>query len=203
MSAARRRPAARGARPARPPRPPRPWAVFLDRDGTLLRLVPYLRDPERARLYRDTVAALRLLRAAGARLVVVTNQAGVARGLMTRADVARVNQRLMALLAVEGVWLDAIEVCPHHPDFTGPCRCRKPAPGLLTRAARRLGLDLARSWMVGDGPGDLEAGEAAGTRTALVRTGYGKDTARRPVGRRAAVRGASLLAVARGILRAG
>lgn len=200
MSAGRRRAAARGARPARPPRP---WAVFLDRDGTLLRLVPYLRDPERARLYRDTVAALRLLRAAGARLVVVTNQAGVARGLMTRADVARVNRRLMALLAVEGVWLDSIEVCPHHPDFTGPCRCRKPAPGLLTRAARRLGLDLSRSWMVGDAPGDLEAGEAAGARTALVRTGYGKGTARRPAGRRAAVRGASLLAVARGILRAG
>ncbi len=196
MSAARRRRAR-----ARAPRAPRGWAVFLDRDGTLLRLVPYLKDPERAQLYAGAVEALRSLQAAGARLVVVTNQAGIARGLMTRDDVARVNRRLMARLAVAGVWLDAVEVCPHHPDFTGPCRCRKPAPGLLTRAARRLRIDLGRSWLIGDSVSDLEAGEAAGTRTALVRTGYGRATARRPAGRRADLVGSSLAAVARGILR--
>lgn len=196
MSAARRRRAR-----ARAPRAPRGWAVFLDRDGTLLRLVPYLKDPERAQLYAGAVEALRSLQAAGARLVVVTNQAGIARGLMTRDDVARVNRRLMARLAVAGVWLDAVEVCPHHPDFTGPCRCRKPAPGLLTRAARRLRIDLGRSWLIGDSVSDIEAGEAAGTRTALVRTGYGRATARRPAGRRADLVGSSLAAVARGILR--
>ena len=196
MSAARRRRAR-----ARAPRAPRGWAVFLDRDGTLLRLVPYLKDPERAQLYAGAVEALRSLQAAGARLVVVTNQAGIARGLMTRDDVARVNRRLMARLAVAGVWLDAVEVCPHHPDFTGPCRCRKPAPGLLTRAARRLRIDLGRSWLIGDSVSDIEAGEAAGTRTALVRTGYGRATARRPAGRRADLVGSSLAVVARGILR--
>lgn len=193
MSAARRR--------RTRARAPRAWAVFLDRDGTLLRLVPYLKDPERAQLYAGAVEALRSLQAAGARLVVVTNQAGIARGLMTRDDVARVNRRLMARLAVAGVWLDAVEVCPHHPDFTGPCRCRKPAPGLLTRAARRLRVDLGRSWLIGDSVSDIEAGEAAGTRTALVRTGYGRATARRPAGRRADLVGGSLAVVARGILR--
>lgn len=196
MSAARRR-----RTRARAPRAPRAWAVFLDRDGTLLRLVPYLKDPERAQLYAGAVEALRSLQAAGARLVVVTNQAGIARGLMTRDDVARVNRRLMARLAVAGVWLDAVEVCPHHPDFTGPCRCRKPAPGLLTRAARRLRIDLGRSWLIGDSVSDIEAGEAAGTRTALVRTGYGRATARRPAGRRADLVGSTLATVARGILR--
>lgn len=204
MSATRppRRAPAR-ARRRRPPPPPKARALFLDRDGTLLRLVPYLRDPERARLVSGVAEELRRLQGTGWRIVVVTNQAGVARGLMTRRDVAAVNRRLMALLAVEGVWLDAVEVCPHHPKFSGPCRCRKPAPGLLLRAARRLRIDLARSWTVGDSGGDLGAGEAAGTATALVGTGYGKLTARRPEGRRARVRGRNLAVVLRRIAAIG
>lgn len=155
----------------------RRWGVFLDRDGTLLRLVSYLHDPDRVRLYSGVGPALRALREAGARLVVVTNQSGVARGYFSEADVLAVHRRMNRLLRKEGVRLDAIEVCPHHPDFGRGCTCRKPAPGMLRRAARRLGIDLKRSWTIGDSPGDLRAGRAAGTRVGLVLTGYGRDTA--------------------------
>ncbi len=191
-----------GAAPARKPgrAAQRNWAVFLDRDGTLFHLVPYLRDPRQARLYNGVGAALRMLRDAGARLVVVTNQAGVARGLMTRRDVDRLNRLLRELLAGERVKLDRVEVCPHHPDFTGPCSCRKPAPGMILGAARALGVDPAESWMIGDSASDLEAGEAAGCRTGLVLTGYGSRTRATPAGRRAKRTGGTLRALAGRIL---
>jgi D-glycero-D-manno-heptose 1,7-bisphosphate phosphatase len=178
------------------------WAVFLDRDGTILKLVPYLRDPRRARLHAGAARALGKLRAAGARLVVVTNQAGVARGFMTRADVRRVNARLRQLLAEEGVRLDRIEVCGHHPEYSGPCACRKPAPGMLRSAARRLHVDLGASWMIGDSESDLQAGRAAGTRVALVLTGYGRGTAETTAGRAAEIVGARLESVVSRILAA-
>jgi len=177
----------------------RDWAVFLDRDGTLLRLVPYLKDPSQAELYAGVPEALRDLRTAGARLVVVTNQAGIARGLMTRRDVDRVNARLRSLLAAEGSRIDRIEICPHHPDYSGACSCRKPAPEMLRRAAHALGVDLARSWMIGDSTSDLGAGRAAGCRTALVLTGYGRAT-RRARGGRADVTAGTLRAAAAAIL---
>jgi len=180
----------------------RHWGVFLDRDGTLLRLVPYLSDPDRAHLYRGAAAALARLAGAGAKLVVVTNQSGVARGLFTRRDVDRVNARMRALLEAEGVRLDAIEVCPHLDELTGPCDCRKPAPGMIVRAARRLGIDPAASWTIGDNASDLGAARAAGTRGALVLTGYGRATARTPAGRKADVTGGSLGVVVRRILAA-
>jgi histidinol-phosphate phosphatase family protein len=175
------------------------WAVFLDRDGTLLHLVPYLKDPERARLYDGVGEALRRLREAGARLVVVTNQSGVARGLMTRRDVAALHRRLEELLAEEGVRLDRIEVCYDHPDYTRACDCRKPEPGMLLRAARKLGIDLAGSWTIGDHGSDLVAGRAAGTRTALVLTGYGRSTRRTREGREADIVSATLLGAVRQI----
>lgn len=179
---------------------PKRWAVFLDRDGTILKLVPYLRDPRRARLHAGAARALARLRAAGALLIVVTNQAGLARGLMSRADVRRVNARLAQLLSRQGVRLDRIEVCGHHPDYSGACACRKPAPGMLLAAARRLGVDLPASWMIGDSGSDLEAGRAAGTRVALVLTGYGRRTAGTPAGRAADVSGARLESVVSRIL---
>jgi D-glycero-D-manno-heptose 1,7-bisphosphate phosphatase len=89
-------------------------------------------------------------------------------------DVAAVNERMLHLLRAEGADLDAIEICPHHPDYTGVCDCRKPAPGMLRRAAGKLQIDLAASWMIGDRLDDLEAGSALGLRTILVRTGYGR-----------------------------
>ncbi len=151
-------------------------AVFLDRDGVLLDLVPYLRDPGRVCLAPGAGAALRRLSAADLPFVVVTNQSAVARGMLDRAGLFRVHLQMLRLLETEGVRPVGIEFCPHHPQHGGPCDCRKPSPGMLRRAAHRFNLDLACSVMVGDSHSDLEAGRRAGCRVILVRTGYGRET---------------------------
>ena len=148
-------------------------AVFLDRDGTVIDEVGHLGEPDRVVVLPGVPAALRKLSEAGYALIVITNQAGVARGYFTETEVAAVNERTASLLEAEGVRLDGWYHCPHHPDFTGPCECRKPLPGMLLRAAAELELDLSRSWMVGDHPSDVEAGHAAGARSIMVRTGHG------------------------------
>ncbi|MBK8977548.1 MAG: HAD family hydrolase [Planctomycetes bacterium] len=162
------------ARPAQPPAADslRP-AVFLDRDGTLNEERGSCGDPLGVRVLPGVAEALARLRAAGFVLVVVTNQSGVARGHYGEADVARVHWHLQRELGnAVTAWLH----CPHHPsEGDGPyrrdCDCRKPAPGLLERAARLLALDLRRSWLVGDAARDLLAGAAAGLRTVLVECG--------------------------------
>jgi heptosyltransferase-2 len=151
-------------------------AVFLDRDGVLLDLVPYLRDPGQVCLVPGAGAALRRLSAAGLPFVVVTNQSAVARGMLDRAGLFRVHLQMLRLLEAEGVRPVGIEFCPHHPEHGEPCDCRKPSPGMLRRAAHRFNLDLARSVMVGDSDSDLQAGWRAGCRTILARTGYGRQT---------------------------
>ena len=152
-------------------------AVFLDRDGTLIEEVHYLAAAEQVRLLPGAADAVRRLNEAGVLVVVVTNQAGVARGYFPESRVAEVHERLSTLLA-EHVRIDAYFHCPHHPTegvgvYRVECECRKPKPGLLLAAARELDIDLARSWMIGDKPSDAEAGAAAGCRTILVRTGHG------------------------------
>jgi histidinol-phosphate phosphatase family protein len=144
-------------------------AVFLDRDGTINRNAPagdFVRSPEALELLPGAAGAVSRLNAAGYAVVVISNQSGVARGMMTLGDVRSVNARLEELLALEGARLDGVYVCPHA--SSDGCPCRKPRPGLLTRAAEDLGLDLARSWTVGDSARDLEAGRAAGTFVVLV-----------------------------------
>jgi histidinol-phosphate phosphatase family protein len=150
-------------------------ALFLDRDGTLVEEVPYLHDPAGVALLGG-VGALAGVAAAGYALVVVTNQAGVARGLYDEAAVDVVHRRLADLLAGAGVRLDAVLHCPHHPEGTVPgyaraCRCRKPGPGMLEAAAGRLGLDLAASYLVGNHPTDVGAAVAAGVTPLYVTTG--------------------------------
>jgi histidinol-phosphate phosphatase family protein len=150
-------------------------AVFLDRDGTLVEEVPYLHQPERLALLGG-VGALAGLAAAGYALVVVTNQAGVARGRYDEAAVAAVHRRLGELLAGAGVRLDAVLYCPHHPEgsvarYARPCRDRKPGPGMLEAAADRLGLDLAASWLIGNSPTDVGAAVAAGVTPLFMTTG--------------------------------
>lgn len=148
--------------------------MFLDRDGTLIEEVGHLGDPAGVVLIRGAAAALDRLAGAGFALVVVSNQGGVARGLFTEDDIRAVNARTAELLASAGSpAIDAWYWCPHHPDFSGPCDCRKPAPGMLKRAAEELDLDLGASWMVGDHPADAGAARAAGARSILVRTGHG------------------------------
>jgi D-glycero-D-manno-heptose 1,7-bisphosphate phosphatase len=151
-------------------------AVFLDKDGTLVENVPYNVDPVQIRLVPGAARALRKLSAAGYRIVVVSNQSGVARGLFDVSSLSDVERKLRELLSREGVSLDGFYFCPHLPDgsvaeYAIVCDCRKPAPGMLLRAADDLGVDLRRSWMIGDILDDVEAGRAAGCRTILVRAG--------------------------------
>ncbi|HZC04581.1 MAG TPA: HAD family hydrolase [Ktedonobacterales bacterium] len=151
-------------------------ALFLDRDGTLTYPYHYPSRPEHLRLYPGIGEPLRTLQQAGFRLVVVTNQSGVARGFFTEADLARMHTRLQAMLWEHGVRLDAVYHCPHHPDgvvsgLSVRCDCRKPQPGMVLQAAGDLNLDLARSWFVGDILDDIEAGARAGCRTVLVDLG--------------------------------
>ncbi len=161
--------------------PPRK-AVFLDRDGTLNVERGYIRRPELLELIPGAGPALRRLREAGYLLVVVTNQAVIARGEASEADVARINARLAWELGEAGAYVDAIYICPHHPEggFPGErpelkivCDCRKPRPGMILAACRDLRIDPAASWMVGDHTRDVEAGRRAGTRTILLKTGHG------------------------------
>jgi D-glycero-D-manno-heptose 1,7-bisphosphate phosphatase len=123
-------------------------AIFLDRDGTLIVERDYLSDPEEVQLAPDAIGALRMLRRAGYALVVVTNQSGIARGLYGEADYHAVSTRLNEVLARAGAPLDGVYYCPHLPDVTGPCSCRKPATGMYLQASAELGLDPSRSWFV-------------------------------------------------------
>lgn len=148
-------------------------AVFLDRDGTLNEEVDFLRDPADLRLLPGAAEAVARLNEAGLACVVVTNQSGIARGLLDEADLAVIHAELERGLAEGGARLDALYHCPHHPDFGEriDCDCRKPRPGLLRRAAGDLGLDLRQSFVVGDSLRDLEAGAALGVPGLLVESG--------------------------------
>jgi D-glycero-D-manno-heptose 1,7-bisphosphate phosphatase len=166
-------------------------AVFLDRDGTIVEDPGFLHDPEQVRLFPGAGEAIRRLRDAGFLVVLATNQSGIARGLHTAADYEAVQARLADLLAPHGARLDASYFCPHHPQFTGPCDCRKPGTKLFLDAQRDLGIDFARSWWVGDrlsdvqparllgggggrpGGGGWRGGGGGGNRAILVATGEG------------------------------
>ena len=154
-------------------------AAFLDRDGTIIEEVQYLADPHGVVLVPGAAEALRDIRGAGFELVVVTNQSGIARGYYSENEFRAVQDRVDRLLAEAGVQLDAVLHCPHHPDFTGPCDCRKPALGLYERARTALGLDLAASIYVGDRLSDVLPALATGGTGYLVRTGYGSEQAKR------------------------
>jgi D-glycero-D-manno-heptose 1,7-bisphosphate phosphatase len=154
-------------------------AVFLDRDGTLLEEAGYLDRLERLVFFPYSVDAVRLLNDGGFAVVIVTNQAGIARGIFKESFVAEAHRHIADRLALGGACIDGFYYCPHHPDavieaLRQDCDCRKPRPGMFTRAALELGLDLAKSFVVGDRWHDLEAGQRVGARGILVRTGYGR-----------------------------
>jgi D-glycero-D-manno-heptose 1,7-bisphosphate phosphatase len=153
-------------------------AVFIDRDGTLTEEVGYVNHPRRLRLLPRSAEAIRRLNRSGLKAVMVTNQSGVARGYFSEEVLHAVSEALVNQLKAEGAHLDGLYVCVHHPTLGEPpyravCDCRKPEPGLLRRAAADLGLDVSRSWIVGDKISDVLAGRRAGTRSILVLTGYG------------------------------
>lgn len=155
-----------------PPGRQRP-AIFLDRDGTLNVEKGYLHE------WRDWVwlphvrEGLASLKKAGYLLVVVSNQSGIARGYYDEAALQELNACINRDLSELGINIDAFYHCPHHPQISGPCDCRKPAPGMILRAARELGIDLGASWLFGDKIADIEAARASGVRAALLETGYG------------------------------
>lgn len=148
-------------------------AVFLDKDGTLILNVPYNVDPAKIRLSEGAFEALLALQGAGYVLVIITNQSGVARGLFTEKDLEPVRDHLQNSLAKKGIHLSGFYYCPHHPQgvvkgYNLACDCRKPEPGMLRQAAGELGIDLSRSWMIGDSPDDVLAGKKAGCRSILL-----------------------------------
>ena len=149
-------------------------AVFLDRDGTIMEDSNYVGEIERVTLIPCAKRALKRLQDAGFKLFIVTNQSGVGRGYFTREAVEQIHAHLDEQFAAAGVKFDRYYVCPHHPEDN--CECRKPKPKFLRDAAAEFGLDMARCFMVGDRPSDIQAGINAGTKTILVMTGVGRET---------------------------
>ena len=152
-------------------------AVFLDKDGTLVQDVPYNVDPARIELALGVPEGLRRLHAAGYRLLVISNQSGVARGYFPEEALGAVVERMRDLFTEAGVPLDGFYYCPHHPGgsvaaYAVACSCRKPEPGLIFRAASEPSLERRRSWFVGDILNDVEAGRRAGCRTILIANGH-------------------------------
>jgi D-glycero-D-manno-heptose 1,7-bisphosphate phosphatase len=143
-------------------------AVFLDRDGTIIEDVGYLRDPEAVRLLPAAAKAIRRINAGGLVAVLVTNQSAIARGWLSLEDYRKTEHRLDELLQQEGARLDGHFFCPHLPEVSGPCDCRKPGTLLYRQAAERFDLDLTQSWWVGDRIRDLVPAEAFGARGILV-----------------------------------
>lgn len=148
-------------------------AVFLDKDGTLIPDVPYNVNPELIVLEDGVVEGLKLLQKAGYVLVVISNQAGVARGYFHIDELKKVKQKIDLLLNQEGIEIEKYYFCPHHiqgkvAEYTKACECRKPGPGMILQAARDLEISTEQSWMIGDILNDVEAGNRAGCRTIIL-----------------------------------
>ncbi len=155
-------------------------AIFLDRDGTLNVDVGYLHQLKDLELFPWTVDALRLLKRAGYELIIVTNQSGLAQGLIAPGFVEACHDEMRRRLQAGGADLDALYYCPHHPrgsvaGLSVDCRCRKPSPGMIEDAVRDRGIDPAASWVIGDKWLDVDLGHAVGARSILVRTGWGAE----------------------------
>ncbi|MBL7124621.1 MAG: HAD family hydrolase [Dehalococcoidales bacterium] len=152
-------------------------AVFLDRDGTIIKDVGYLDDGSNIRVLPRVIEAIKLLNQNGFKVIVVTNQSGIARGYFTEEDVREINYKLKELLACEGAILDGIYYCPHHvngivEEYRTTCYCRKPNPGMLEAAAGEFNLDLKSSFVIGDNLADIEAGHNARCTAILLRDKY-------------------------------
>ncbi len=148
-------------------------AAFLDRDGTIVDDPGYLHEPDRVKLLPGAAEAIRRLNERGFVVVVVSNQSGIARGLYSVEDYAAVQRRLGELLTAQGARIDGDYFCPHWPDVTGPCECRKPGLKLFREAAAAFDIDFARSWWVGDRVSDVQPARALGGRGILVAKGEG------------------------------
>ena len=154
-------------------------AVFLDRDGTLNEDLGYLGDPAKVKLYPDVGEALAHLKnVMGFKLIVVSNQSGIARGLITKDDVELVNEQVNKLLSNDNVSIDRFYYCSYHPDYSTEeeCKCRKPSPEMVLKAARDFNVDLSKSYIIGDSNVDIECGMNLNLKTILVKTGQGRES---------------------------
>ena len=150
-------------------------AVFLDRDGTLNVDKGYVHRTEDWEWIPGAIAAIAALKKAGFLVIVITNQAGIARGYYDESDMTNLHAMINEELQEHGATIDGFYHCPHHPEFGAvrECKCRKPMPGMIDQAKQDFNIDLARSWLVGDKVSDTQAGLAAGVKSILVQTGYG------------------------------
>lgn len=155
------------------------YAVFLDRDGTINEDTGYLGDPAIVKLFPGAAKALAELKSKlNLKLIVISNQSGIARGLITEQMVNEVNDKINELLSAENAEIDKFYFCPYHPDYSTKeeCECRKPSPKLVFEAVKDFQIDLSKSYFVGDTVADIECGFNAGLKTILVKTGYGADS---------------------------
>ena len=155
-------------------------AVFLDRDGTINKEIGYLKNPGDLYIFPEAIDAIKLINKTKMKAVVITNQSGVARGYFSEEGVENIHRILKKSLEKKGAYLDRIYYCPHHPEFGPPeyrktCKCRKPAPGMLEKASKDLGIDLSRSYVIGDKKIDIELANNVHAKGILVLTGYGKE----------------------------
>jgi D-glycero-D-manno-heptose 1,7-bisphosphate phosphatase len=155
-------------------------AAFIDRDGNLIHEVGYINSLERIKFYRRSIKAVKLLKENGYKIIVVTNQSGVARGYIPESFVKNAHKKISAMLAEYCLKIDAFYYCPHHPKkavikkYLVDCSCRKPKTGMIEAAVKKFNIDLKQSFTIGDKLTDVHLGKNAGTKTALVLTGYGK-----------------------------
>lgn len=155
---------------------PKRKAVFLDKDGTIIPDVPYNVNPDLISLEKGVVEGLKLLQQAGYIFIVISNQAGVARGYFQLEELGTVKQKIDSLLSAEEIKIEQYYFCPHHPqgkivEYTFPCECRKPRPGMILQAVDELDISIESSWMIGDILNDVEAGNRAGCRTIIINNG--------------------------------
>jgi D-glycero-D-manno-heptose 1,7-bisphosphate phosphatase len=160
-------------------------AIFIDRDGTLNEDIGYVATVDQLILYPWAAEAVRLINRAGLKAIVVTNQSGVARGMHTEETLKAIHSTMIEDLAEQGARIDAVYYCPHHPEigdsrYRIACKCRKPQTGMLDAASREHNIDLGRSFVIGDKATDIQLAHNAGTRAALVLTGYGRQTRAHP-----------------------
>jgi len=150
-------------------------AIFLDRDGVINKEVSYLSNPKDFEFIEGSIEALKILKEKGFLLIIITNQAGIARGFFTEEILTTIHEKMIEILKQNAVELNDVYYCPHHPKFTGECVCRKPNPGMILKAKLKHDIDLNNSYMVGDTLNDIQTGKAARCKTILVLTGYGKE----------------------------
>jgi D,D-heptose 1,7-bisphosphate phosphatase len=150
-------------------------AIFLDRDGVINKEVSHLSDPKNFEFIEGSIEALKILKQKSFLLIVITNQAGIARGIFTEETLMAIHDKMKNILNKNNIQLDDIYYCPHHPEFTGSCDCRKPNPGMILKAQSKYNIDLTNSFMVGDTLNDIQTGITAKCKTVLVLTGYGME----------------------------